>query len=104
MVATAKARRLSDVAAEPTLEPPVSTSDLAGPPSIDEDWLVISTIHSAKGLEWDVVHLLSATDVAIKSPSDGLPPYELERVLGRATLRPLAADDNIRFEDLGEGA
>ena len=51
-----------------TLEPPVSTSDLAGPPSIDEDWLVISTIHSAKGLEWDVVHLLNATDGNL--PSD----------------------------------
>ena len=35
---------------------------LAGPPSIDEDWLVISTVHSAKGLEWDVVHLLNAAD------------------------------------------
>jgi len=68
VVATAKARRLSDVAAELTLEPPVSTSELAGPPSIDEDWLVISTIHSAKGLEWDVVHLLSATDGNL--PSD----------------------------------
>jgi DNA helicase-2/ATP-dependent DNA helicase PcrA len=60
--------RLSDVAVELTLEPPVSASDFAGTPSIDEDWLVISTIHSAKGLEWDVVHLLSATDGSI--PSD----------------------------------
>jgi DNA helicase-2/ATP-dependent DNA helicase PcrA len=59
---------LSDVAADLTLEPPSSTSDLAGPPVIDEDWLVISTIHSAKGLEWDVVHLLNAADGNI--PSD----------------------------------
>jgi DNA helicase-2/ATP-dependent DNA helicase PcrA len=35
---------------------------------IDEDWLVISTVHSAKGLEWDVVHLLHVTDGNI--PSD----------------------------------
>jgi DNA helicase-2/ATP-dependent DNA helicase PcrA len=56
------AARLSDVAADLTLEPPNSTGDLAGPPSIDEDWLVISTVHSAKGLEWDVVHLLNAAD------------------------------------------
>jgi DNA helicase-2/ATP-dependent DNA helicase PcrA len=56
------ATRLSDVAADLTLEPPNSTGDLAGPPSIDEDWLVISTVHSAKGLEWDVVHLLNAAD------------------------------------------
>ncbi len=56
------ATRLSDVAADLTLEPPNSTGDLAGTPSIDEDWLVISTVHSAKGLEWDVVHLLNAAD------------------------------------------
>jgi DNA helicase-2/ATP-dependent DNA helicase PcrA len=56
------APRLSDVAADLTLEPPNSTGDLAGNPSIDEDWLVISTVHSAKGLEWDVVHLLNAAD------------------------------------------
>ncbi len=58
----ANATRLSDVAADLTLEPPNSTGDLAGPPAIDEDWLVISTVHSAKGLEWDVVHLLNAAD------------------------------------------
>lgn len=60
--------RLSDVAAEHALEPPRSTGDLAGPPVIDEDWLVLSTIHSAKGLEWDVVHLIHAADGNI--PSD----------------------------------
>ncbi len=54
--------RLSDVAADLTLEPPSSTGDLAGEPAIDEDWLVISTVHSAKGLEWDVVHVLNAAD------------------------------------------
>ncbi len=59
---------LSDAAADLTLEPPNSTGDLAGPPVIDEDWLVISTIHSAKGLEWDAVHVLNAADGNI--PSD----------------------------------
>ncbi len=54
--------RLSDVAADLTLEPPNSTGELAGAPSVDDDWLVISTVHSAKGLEWDVVHLLNAAD------------------------------------------
>jgi DNA helicase-2/ATP-dependent DNA helicase PcrA len=48
--------------AELTLDPPVSTGDLAGPPLLDEDWLVLSTVHSAKGGEWDVVHILNATD------------------------------------------
>jgi DNA helicase-2/ATP-dependent DNA helicase PcrA len=64
----AKASRLSDVAADFALEPPRSTSDLAGNPTIDEDWLTISTIHSAKGLEWKAVHVLNATDGMV--PSD----------------------------------
>ena len=64
----AKASRLSDIAADFALEPPRSTSDLAGNPTIDEDWLTISTIHSAKGLEWRAVHVLNATDGMV--PSD----------------------------------
>src|SRR5437870_5803633 len=35
---------------------------LAGPPHLDEDFLVLSTVHSAKGLEWDAVHLIAAYD------------------------------------------
>ncbi len=50
------------------LDPPISTGDFAGPPSRDEDWLVLSTIHSAKGLEWDVVYLIHAADGCL--PSD----------------------------------
>ncbi len=53
---------------EVVLDPPVSTGDFAGPPSKDEDWLVLSTIHSAKGLEWDAVYLIHAADGCI--PSD----------------------------------
>jgi DNA helicase-2/ATP-dependent DNA helicase PcrA len=45
-----------------TLDPPSSTADLAGPPLVDEDWLVLSTVHSAKGGEWEVVHVLHASD------------------------------------------
>jgi DNA helicase II / ATP-dependent DNA helicase PcrA len=51
-----------------TLDPPTSTSDLAGPPLKDEDWLVLSTIHSAKGCEWDVVIVIHAADGCL--PSD----------------------------------
>jgi DNA helicase-2/ATP-dependent DNA helicase PcrA len=51
-----------------TLDPPASTSDLAQPPHLDDDYLVLSTIHSAKGCEWDVVHVLHAADGMI--PSD----------------------------------
>ena len=54
--------------AELTLDPPSSTGDLAGAPLLDEDWLVLSTIHSAKGLEFDVVHVIHAADGMI--PSD----------------------------------
>jgi len=44
-----------------TLDPPTSTADFARPPTLDEDWLTLSTIHSAKGCEWDVVYLIHAT-------------------------------------------
>src|SRR6202035_5234482 len=47
---------------ELVLDPPSSSADLAGPPHLDEDYLVLSTVHSAKGLEWDAVHLISAYD------------------------------------------
>ncbi|MCS7306020.1 MAG: ATP-dependent helicase [Thermoguttaceae bacterium] len=54
--------------AEMALDPPSSTQDLAGPPILDEDFLVLSTMHSAKGLEWEAVYVINATDGNI--PSD----------------------------------
>jgi DNA helicase-2/ATP-dependent DNA helicase PcrA len=54
--------------AELTLDPPSSTGELAGPPHLDDDHLVLSTIHSAKGGEWRVVHVIHASDGNI--PSD----------------------------------
>jgi N-acetylneuraminate synthase/sialic acid synthase len=45
-------------------------------------------------------HALTAADIAIKSPGDGLPPYELDNVIGKTLKRPLAEDDDILFEDL----
>jgi DNA helicase II / ATP-dependent DNA helicase PcrA len=47
---------------ELVLDPPSSSADLARPPHLDEDFLVLSTVHSAKGLEWDAVHLIGAYD------------------------------------------
>jgi DNA helicase-2/ATP-dependent DNA helicase PcrA len=47
---------------ELVIDPPRSSADLAGPPHLDEDFLVLSTVHSAKGLEWDAVHLIAAYD------------------------------------------
>ncbi len=51
--------------AELTLDPPEATSDEAGTPLHDEDYLVLSTIHSAKGQEWDSVFVLNVTDGGI---------------------------------------
>jgi DNA helicase-2/ATP-dependent DNA helicase PcrA len=53
---------------ELTLDPPTATGDQAGPPLRDEDWLTLSTIHSAKGQEWDQVFVINASDGAM--PSD----------------------------------
>jgi DNA helicase-2/ATP-dependent DNA helicase PcrA len=53
---------------ELTLDPPEATSDEAGPPLLDEDYLILSTIHSAKGQEWQAVFVLNVVDGCI--PSD----------------------------------
>ncbi len=53
---------LGHFAAELALDPPQSSADLAGPPHLDEDYLVLSTVHSAKGLEWEAVHVLALYD------------------------------------------
>jgi DNA helicase II / ATP-dependent DNA helicase PcrA len=53
---------------ELTLDPPDATSDESGVPLIDEDYLILSTIHSAKGQEWRNVFVLNGVDGCI--PSD----------------------------------
>jgi DNA helicase-2/ATP-dependent DNA helicase PcrA len=53
---------------ELTLDPHGATSDEAGVPLLDEDYLILSTIHSAKGQEWKAVFLLNCVDGCI--PSD----------------------------------
>ena len=53
---------------ELALDPPNSTQNLAGPPLREEDYLILSTIHSAKGCEWDAVYVIHAADGNI--PSD----------------------------------
>lgn len=59
---------LAAFVAEVTLDPPHSSTDYAKPPHLDEDYLTLSTVHSAKGLEWSRVHVLHAVDGAF--PSD----------------------------------
>src|SRR5215831_5815805 len=51
-----------------TLDPPSASSDEAGKPLLDEDYLILSTIHSAKGREWQAVFVLNVVDGCI--PSD----------------------------------
>ncbi|MFN8626151.1 MAG: ATP-dependent helicase [Candidatus Binatia bacterium] len=53
---------------ELTLDPPGATGDEAGAPHLDDDYLILSTIHSAKGQEWDAVFVLNVVDGCI--PSD----------------------------------
>ena len=60
--AAAAASTLERFVAELVLDPPLSSADYAGSPALDEDYLVLSTIHSAKGLEWEHVHIIHASD------------------------------------------
>ena len=47
---------------ELTLDPPLAAGDLAGDPLLDEDYLILSTVHSAKGQEWESVFILNVSD------------------------------------------
>jgi len=47
---------------ELTLDPPSAAGDQSGDPLLDEDYLVLSTVHSAKGQEWDAVYVLNVAD------------------------------------------
>jgi DNA helicase-2/ATP-dependent DNA helicase PcrA len=63
---------------ELTLDPPSATGDHAGPPLLDEDYLILSTIHSAKGQEWDAVYILNAADGCIPSDMATERPEQIE--------------------------
>ena len=52
---------------ELALDPPAASSDEPGPPLLDEDYLILSTIHSAKGQEWNAVSILNVVDGCIPS-------------------------------------
>jgi DNA helicase II / ATP-dependent DNA helicase PcrA len=71
---TTRERFLSDL----TLDPPNALGDEAGAPGLDEDYLILSTIHSAKGQEWDVVYVLNAVDGCIPSDMASGTPEEIE--------------------------
>lgn len=69
-----RTRFLSELA----LDPPSYTQDFAGPPLLDEDYLILSTMHSAKGLEFDVVYVIHAADGNIPSDMSTGTPEEIE--------------------------
>ena len=60
------------------LDPPASTEDFAGEPLLDEDYLILSTIHSAKGLEWRAVYTIHVADGNIPSDMSTGKPEQIE--------------------------
>ena len=84
-----------------TLDPPEASGDEAGPPVKDEDWLVLSTIHSAKGQEWRAVVVLNVVDGCIPSDLATGTAAEIEeerRLLYVAMTR--ARDDLVLMQPL----
>jgi len=71
-------RDRSEFLTEMSLDPPSSTQDLASDPHLDEDYLTLSTIHSAKGLEWDSVFVMHAADGNIPSGMATDSPEQIE--------------------------
>ena len=63
---------------ELTLDPPAASGAEAGRPQLDEDYLVLSTIHSAKGQEWDVVFVLNLVDGCIPSDMASGKPEQID--------------------------
>ena len=63
---------------ELTLDPPDATSDQAGIPLLDEDYLILSTIHSAKGQEWESLFVLNVVDGCMPSDLGAGTSAELE--------------------------
>jgi DNA helicase-2/ATP-dependent DNA helicase PcrA len=63
---------------EITLDPPHATSDISARASLDEDYLVLSTVHSAKGMEWDSVYVLNVVDGSFPSEFAAGKPEQVE--------------------------
>jgi len=63
---------------ELTLDPPTVAGGMADEPLLDEDYVILSTIHSAKGQEWKTVHVLNGVDGCIPSDMASARDEELE--------------------------
>jgi len=83
---------------EMALDPPSATSDLAGTPLLDEDYLVLSTVHSAKGQEWEAVYVINVSDGNFPNEFAAGKPEQIEeerRLLYVAMTRAKASLDLI---------
>jgi DNA helicase-2/ATP-dependent DNA helicase PcrA len=95
---------------ELTLDPPDATSDQSGVPLLDEDYLVLSTIHSAKGQEWKEIFILNAVDGCIPSDLGVGTAAELEEERRLLYVAMTRAKDNLyivvpqRFFTFGQNA
>ncbi len=80
---------------ELTLDPPDATSDQAGVPLLDEDYLILSTIHSAKGQEWRSVFMLNVVDGCMPSDLGAGTTAELEEERRLLYVGMTRARDNL---------
>jgi DNA helicase-2/ATP-dependent DNA helicase PcrA len=94
---------------ELTLDPPDATSGRAKAPNVDDEYTILSTIHSAKGQEWKIVRILNVVDGCIPSDMATKTQSEIEeerRLLYVAMTRAKNALDLIvpqRFFTLNQG-
>jgi DNA helicase II / ATP-dependent DNA helicase PcrA len=82
---------------ELTLDPPDATSDQAGVPLLDEDYLMLSTIHSAKGQEWKSVYVLNVVDGCMPSDLGAGTSAELEEERRLLYVAMTRAKDNLHL-------
>ena len=82
---------------ELTLDPPDATSDQAGVPLLDEDYLILSTIHSAKGQEWKSVFVLNVVDGCIPSDLGAGTTAEIEEERRLLYVAMTRAKDNLHL-------
>jgi DNA helicase II / ATP-dependent DNA helicase PcrA len=80
---------------ELTLDPPDATSDQTGLPLLDEDYLILSTIHSAKGQEWKSVFILNVVDGCIPSDLGTGTTAEIEEERRLLYVAMTGARDNL---------
>jgi len=82
---------------ELTLDPPDATSDQAGVPLLDEDYLILSTIHSAKGQEWKSVYVLNVVDGCMPSDLGAGTTAELEEERRLLYVAMTRAKDDLQL-------